>query len=160
MTCWWSDLPNRNWLRDGQFRYDAIGRLTSHTDDLGTFNLSYLGETGQIVQRQLANSTLSTAWGYLPNSGDRRLASIDNIGLSAGQYSDYTFTTTTENFIAAIGETSDTPTTYPTTGTQTASYNNLNQLTSLSGQPFSYDANGNLLSDGQRSYSWDGEDRL
>jgi RHS repeat-associated protein len=44
--------------------------------------------------------------------------------------------------------------------TQTASYNNLNQLTNLSGQAFSFDADGNLLSDGQRNYSWDAEDRL
>jgi YD repeat-containing protein len=28
------------------------------------------------------------------------------------------------------------------------------------GQPSNYDANGNLLSDGQRAYNWDAEDRL
>ena len=44
--------------------------------------------------------------------------------------------------------------------TQTASYNNLNQLTNLSGQALSFDANGNLLSDGQRNYTWDAENRL
>ncbi len=43
---------------------------------------------------------------------------------------------------------------------QTASYNNLNQLTNLSGQALTFDANGNLLSDGQRNYSWDAENRL
>ena len=46
------------------------------------------------------------------------------------------------------------------TGTQTASYNTVNALTNLSGQPFTYDANGNLLSDGARTYSWDAESRL
>jgi RHS repeat-associated protein len=45
-------------------------------------------------------------------------------------------------------------------GSQTASYNNLNQLTDLSGQTLGWDANGNLLSDGQRNYSWDAENRL
>jgi YD repeat-containing protein len=49
---------------------------------------------------------------------------------------------------------------YPTPGTQTASYNNLNQLTGLSGQALTYDADGNLLSDGQRDFSWDAENRL
>jgi YD repeat-containing protein len=39
-------------------------------------------------------------------------------------------------------------------------YNNLNQLTNLSGQALSFDANGNLLSDGQRNYAWDAENRL
>ena len=48
-------------------------------------------------------------------------------------------------------------TAYPGTLTQSGSYNNLNQLTSLSGQARTYDLNGNLTSDGQRSYSWDAE---
>lgn len=53
-----------------------------------------------------------------------------------------------------------TPAPLPTVSTQTASYNNLNQLTNLSGQGLAYDANGNLLSDGPRTYSWDAENRL
>jgi RHS repeat-associated protein len=103
---------------------------------------------------------VETNWSYLPNSGDRRLAQIANVGLSVSQLSTYQFTTTRENFITAITETSDTPTVYPSPGTQTASYNNLNQLTNLAGQTLSYDSNGNLLSDGQRNYSWDAENRL
>lgn len=142
------------------FSYDAIGRLSNHANDLGTFALSYLGQTGQITSRQLAGSTLSTTWSYLPNSGDRRLAEISNVGPSAGQYSSYQYTTTPENQISSITETSDTATVYPAALTQTASYNSLNQLTNLSGQALSYDANGNLLSDGQRNYSWDAENRL
>jgi YD repeat-containing protein len=59
-----------------------------------------------------------------------------------------------------VTETSDAAPVYPATGTQTASYNNLNQLTNLSGQASSYDANGNLLSDGLRNYAWDAENRL
>lgn len=142
------------------YGFDALNRLTSHTSDLGAFTLSYLGQTSQITQRQLANSTLSTAWSYLPNSGDRRLAGINNIGLTAGQFSTYGYSTTSENFISAISETSDSASVYPTTLTQTASYNNLNELTNLSGQTLTFDANGNLLSDGQRNYRWDAENRL
>jgi RHS repeat-associated protein len=142
------------------FQYDAIGRQIGHASDLGSFTLSYLGQTNQVIQRQLANTTLSTALSYLPNSGDRRLTGISNTGLSSGQYSTYRYTTTPENFISAITETSDSPTVYPSATTQTASYNNLNQLTVLSGQALSYDAVGNLLSDGQRNYSWDAENRL
>jgi YD repeat-containing protein len=134
------------------FGYDAIGRLTSHASDLGQFTLNYLGQTGQITRRQLVNSVLATTWGYLPNSGDRRLASVDNVGLSTGQYSNFAFTTTPENFINGIQETSDSGSVYPSPTTQTAAYNNLNQLTDLSGQALSYDADGNLLSDGQRTY--------
>lgn len=134
--------------------------MTGHASDLGSFTLSYLGQTDQITQRQLLNSTLSTSWSYLPNSGDRRLASINNVGLSASQFSNFQFTTTPENFISSITETSDAAAVYPPTTNQLASYNNLNQLTNLAGQSLSYDANGNLLSDGQRTYSWDAESRL
>ncbi|KAA3445852.1 peptidase C39 [Mesorhizobium sp. SARCC-RB16n] len=142
------------------FGYDAVGRMNAHTSDLGSFTLSYLGETEQVTSRQLASSTLSTSWTYLPNSGDRRLAQINNVGLSASQFSTYQYITTPENLITAIAENSDSSAVYPSVSTQTASYNNLNQLTNLSGQALSYDANGNLLSDGQRNYSWDAENRL
>ncbi|RJT23905.1 peptidase C39 [Mesorhizobium waimense] len=142
------------------FGYDAIGRLTSHANDLGSFTLSYLGQTSQVTGRQLANSTLSTTWSYLPNSGDRRLAQISNVGLSISQFSTYQYTTTPENLITAIAETSDAAAVYPSPPAQTATYNSLNQLTNLSGQSLSFDANGNLLSDGQRTYSWDAENRL
>jgi RHS repeat-associated protein len=130
--------------------------------NLGSFALSYLGQMSQITQRQLlpVTSNLATTWSYLPNAGDRRLAGIDNTGLSTGQYSNYGYTTTPENFITAVAETSDASAVYPGALTQTASYNNLNQLTNLSGQALTFDADGNLTSDGQRNYSWDAENRL
>lgn len=76
------------------FQYDTIGRLSGHASDLGAFTLGYLGQTGQIASRQLASSTLATAWTYLNNAGDRRLAGIANTGLSAGHFSNFIFTTT------------------------------------------------------------------
>jgi RHS repeat-associated protein len=142
------------------FQYDAIGRLSVHTDDLGTFTLGYLGQTGQITSRQLASSTLATAWSYLNNTGDRRLAGIANTGLTAGQFSNFTYTTSPENFITGITESSDASAVYPAAGSQTATYNTLNQLTNLSGQALTFDANGNLTADGQRTYAWDAENRL
>lgn len=144
------------------FAYDALGRLTGHGSDIGSFSLSYLGQTGQPALRQLlpATSTLKTAWSYLPNSGDRRLSQIADTGLTAGQYTTLAFGTTPENQIASVTETSDAAALYPATLTQSASYNNLNELTSLSGQARTYDLNGNLLTDGQRSYAWDAENRL
>ena len=141
------------------FGYDTIGRLSSHGSDLGQFTLGYLGQTGQITGNQLGGSTLATTWSYLPNAQDRRLAGIDNVGLSSGQYSDYAFTST-QYFITNITETSDAASVYPAALTQTASYNNLNQLTNLSGQARIYDRNGNLLSDGQRNYAWNAENGL
>jgi RHS repeat-associated protein len=57
-------------------------------------------------------------------------------------------------------ESSDTSAVYPGSLTQTAGYNNLNQLTNLSGQALTFDADGNLTSDGLRNYTWDAENRL
>jgi RHS repeat-associated protein len=144
------------------FGYDAIGRLMSHSSDIGSFALSYLGQTPQIAERQLlpVTSNLATSWSYLPNSGDRRLASIGNTGLSTSQYSNYSYTTIPENLITGIIETSDASAVYPSPITQTASYNNLNQLTNLSGQALTFDTDGNLTSDGSRNYTWDAENRL
>ena len=142
------------------FQYDAIGRLVTHANDLGSFTLSYLGQTGQITGRQLASSTLATSWSYLNNTGDRRLSGIGNVGLTAGQFSTYGYTTTPENFISGVTETSDATAVYPAASTQTATYNTLNQLTNLSGQALTFDAVGNLTSDGRRNYTWDAENRL
>jgi RHS repeat-associated protein len=142
------------------FAYDAISRLTTHASDLGSFAFSYLGQTSRIASRQLASSTLATAWSYLTNTDDPRLAGIPNTGLTAGHFSNFTFSTTPQNFVSSITESSDAAAVYPASGSQTATYNNLNQLTNLTGQTLTFDANGNLTSDGQRAYSWDAENRL
>lgn len=41
-----------------------------------------------------------------------------------------------------------------------AKVNSLNQITSNNGAAFKYDANGNLVNDGIRTYQWDAENRL
>ena len=45
-------------------------------------------------------------------------------------------------------------------GSQNAFYNNLNQVLSFNNNSFFYDANGNLIADGVRTYQWDAENRL
>ncbi|KAA0690914.1 peptidase C39 [Neorhizobium sp. P12A] len=142
--------------------YDAIGRVINHSSDLGAFELSYLGQTQQLTVRQLlpTTSTLKTVWSYLDNTHDRRLAGIANTGLTSGQFTNFTFDTTPENFITGITQTSDAAIIEPSPTLQTAAFNNLNEVTSASGQIYSYDLNGNLISDGARSYSWDADNRL
>jgi YD repeat-containing protein len=142
------------------FQYDAIGRLITHGSDLGSFNLAYLGQTGQITSRALSGSSLATTWTYLPNSGDRRLAGIANAGLSSGQYTNFTFTTNVINQITGLTQSSDATAATPTAASQTATFNALNQISTLNSQSYSYDANGNLTSDGTRTYTWDAENRL
>jgi RHS repeat-associated protein len=169
------------------FQYDAIGRLIGHRDGLGDFALAYLGQTGQLASRQHVGTAVETTFSYLSNSGDRRLAGIDN------QVRQYQYTTTPEDLITGINETksgkqlhnwsfgydnanrllaANTSTgaaygyRYDPTGNivsingQSAAYNDVNEVASLASQPFVYDANGNLLSDGQRNYAWDAENRL
>jgi len=144
------------------FQYDAIGRVINHSSDLGAFQLSYLGQTPQVTVRQLLPSTssLKTTWDYLDNTHDRRLSGIANTGLTAGQFTNFTFETSPENFITGITQESDASVAEPNPIAQTVSFNNLNEITQVSGQIYSYDANGNLLSDGQRTYGWDAENRL
>jgi RHS repeat-associated protein len=142
------------------FDYDALGRLTLHDSDLGTFTFAYLGETDQLTTRQLSGANVATTWSYLGNAGDRRLAAIDNDGFVSGQYADFTYDTAPEDLITGIQTDSDATGATPDEGRLLASYNNLNQLTRFAGQRLTYDANGNLLSDGERNYAWDAENRL
>ncbi|WP_349963057.1 RHS repeat-associated core domain-containing protein [Rhizobium sp. ZPR3] len=143
-------------------QYDAIGRVIDHSSDLGAFQISYLGQTAQMTARQLlpATSSLKTTWSYLDNAHDRRLSGIANTGLTTGQYTNFTFQTSPENLITGITQDSDASVAEPNPAAQTVSFNNLNEITQVAGQAYSYDANGNLLSDGTRTYSWDAENRL
>ncbi len=143
-------------------QYDAIGRVTNHSSDLGAFQISYLGQTSQIALRQLlpATSSLKTTWSYLDNAHDRRLSGIANTGLTTGQYTNFTFQTSPENFITGITQDSDASVAEPNPAAQVVSFNNLNEITQVSDLAYSYDATGNLLSDGERTYSWDAENRL
>ncbi|RXT19601.1 peptidase C39 [Rhizobium leguminosarum] len=144
------------------FQYDAIGRVTNHSSDLGAFELGYLGQTQQLTVRQLlpAISTLKTTWSYLDNAHDRRLSGIANTGLTAGQFTNFTFETTPENFVSGITQTSDETVAEPSPPTQNVAFNILDQITQASGQVYNYDANGNLLSDSTQTYAWDAENRL
>jgi len=78
----------------------------------------------------------------------------------AGHFSNFTFTSTPEDSVAGVAESSDATAVYPPTGSQTATYNSLNQLTNLSGQALTWDTVGNLTADGPRTYTWDAENRL
>jgi RHS repeat-associated protein len=143
------------------YGYDAIGRLTSHAGDLGSFTLAWLGQSGQIASRSLAGSLLESSWAHVTYTNDRRLASVGTTGLTTGQSTSFAYTTNAVNETTDLTQTSDAAIAYPSGSlTQTASYNTLNQLTNLTGQAFTFDANGNLTGDGQRTYQWDAENRL
>jgi RHS repeat-associated protein len=168
--------------------YDKIGRLATHVNDLGTFQLGYLGQTAQVTSR--LSGLLGTDWGYLGNRFDRRLRSIVNTpGGSRYQYA-----TTPENDIAGINEdggyqtwmygydgadrltganasvsgafgygidaASNFTSIQTPSGTTAVTPNALNQIAQYGQTNFSYDANGNLTADYARTYAWDAENRL
>jgi RHS repeat-associated protein len=83
------------------FAYDRLSRLVSHGTALGTFNLSYLGQTGQITGQQSSTGTVGTTWQYDTNTNDRRLKAIDNSGATRS----FNYTTTPESLITQIQET-------------------------------------------------------
>ena len=83
------------------FGYDRLDRLVTHIDPLGRFAISYLGQTNQPTSRQLAGTSDQISWSYLPNSGDRRLAGINNYAIRQ-----YQFSTTPEALVSAITQQS------------------------------------------------------
>lgn len=178
-----------------RFAYDALDRLTRHVSPLGQCSFSYLGQTSQQTGQGCDGIQQSLA--YLPNSGDRRLKSIDNFGAHQ-----YRFSTTPEDLISAIASndpldswkygydadsrllSAKSPggsqlqlaldpdgnmvSVHSGAGDMTLAYNAVNELTGTklttskgsTSVAYSYDANGNLISDGQRNLSWDAENRL
>ena len=142
------------------FAYDPIGRLTTHTNDLGAFALGYLGETGQITSRAPPARPWPPPGATSPTPTTAASRASPTPWSNGGPDFNYSYTTTPENFISSITEASDASAVYPAAGSQTATYNNLNQLTNLSGQAVTFDAVGNVTSDGQRTYTWDAENRL
>jgi RHS repeat-associated protein len=83
------------------FAFDKLSRLTTQANVLGTFDFSYLGQTGQRIGQHLRNGVVGTDWAYDINTNDRRLKSIANSGATRS----YQYTTTPENIISQIAET-------------------------------------------------------
>ena len=69
--------------------YDALGRLQSTTNGLGTFNYGYVNATGRLSHLDYPNGQ-RTNYSYYPNiapggtgNGDQRLQRIENLSTSA-----------------------------------------------------------------------------
>ena len=70
--------------------YDDLWRPTSSTNALDTFNMTYLGKTGQVTG---VNSTAgpSMAYTYGTNAQDRRLTQIKNLGRAGDALSQFDY---------------------------------------------------------------------
>ena len=190
--------------------FDAIGRLASDQNPLGSFSYQYLGQTDQTTR--INGGTVTTSFAYEPNLLDRHLRKILNMARGGAQGALYR--TNAENLITHInefgrpitradeadrddGDDQDNASgsvkhfayrydgvnrlidVRAKSGAQydydladnllsaqgrqinfNASYNDVNQIVAANKTNYKYDANGNLLDDGQRQYSWDAENRL
>lgn len=237
--------------------YDALGRLSSDANALGSFTETYLGDTSQRTLENAEDVPYQVAYQYEENLNDRRLKAILNDRVEQSGTSpvmDYKFTSSPEGLILSrdatdtiedsgdhrhdhghhwgwhrghhwghshgshwglgwfirtlfggVGfghgwhnpgrdddhDSGSTATQYQyddalrLTGVEkdgTVNYiydaadnlveikggdqatqitvNSLNQIQTRDDRSYRYDANGNLVDDGQRSYTWDAADRL
>ena len=70
--------------------YDILGRLSSHVNSTGTFGYTYFGATGRLQSVSYPNGQ-TTAYVYLPNTADKRLAEIHNQKPGASTLSRFTY---------------------------------------------------------------------
>ena len=168
--------------------YDALGRVTTHVDGLGTFQRAYVGQTTQVTSQ--TSGLVGTRWFYDTNLNDRRLTQIVNTPLGSGftykttpenDITSITETTGSQTWsytydladrltkaTSSVGPVyqygydaaSNLGSVQRPSGTTTVVTNSDNEVTTAGGKAFTYDANGNLLSDATRTYKWDAENRL
>jgi RHS repeat-associated protein len=168
--------------------YDDLGRIAKNKNPLGEFDYGYEGDSGQIVSAAIAATPLQWRYGYEPNSGDKRLKSIQ----SPAGARDFTYKTAPENLIAELTERAgDQLKTWKyhydaldrlevaQTNGHTYRYN-LDEADNLIGidtpagpsyytagrdnriaqAPYKWDKNGNRIEDESKTYQWDAENRL
>jgi len=148
------------------FSYDATtGRMTQYAA-----NINSSAVTGTLSWN--ANWTLQklvTVDPYNPGNNNKtcsytyddlaRLSQADCGSANWGQNFSYTDNATTN--IAAFGNISETVISGRTGQSFAAAYSDTtNRLTTIGSTSVTYDSNGNILSDGFHTYTWDGEGKL
>ena len=78
--------------------FDSLGRVSSATNKLGTFNYAYLNVSNRLSSMTYPGGS-STVYTYFPNSQDKRLQEIKNQTSSAALISQFDYTYDTEGQI-------------------------------------------------------------
>jgi RHS repeat-associated protein len=167
-------------LRDGSdqslvgYQYDAAGRLSRETNGNGTATSYSYDAAGQLLQIDNASpaGTIVSSLAYTYDLLGRRTGETSNQGSwsysydASGQLVGADFSSSDPAAISnqsrqyvydAAGNRISTL----VNGVATSySSNGLNQYTAVGGAGYSYDADGNLLSDGVRSYQYNSENRM
>src|ERR1043166_4732401 len=136
--------------------YDALNRMTNvmsgGTNQLVRYTYDALS---QRKRSDLGNGTFAS-YAY---DADGRLTSISNRFSTNGVSFDYTYDRTVNRTSLHVSD--DSFFFKPTTNSQnTFSNNALNEYTLVNGVSYTYDGNGNLLTDGINRYAYDAENRL
>ena len=155
------------------YTYDNAGRRTSMTV-AGQTQMSYSFDPGNRIT-QLTQGTTSIGFSY--DSANRRTVLTLPDGLSYSYSYDNASRLTGISYMSGgsaigslnyqydaagrrIGVSGTLATTSAPASVPSATYNAANQLTNWNGLPSTYDANGNLISDGVHNYSWNARDEL
>jgi RHS repeat-associated protein len=134
------------------YSYDAAERLTTIAQGSVTVNLSY-DEANRRRSLVLPNGIVGT-YGY---DAANQLTSL-SYALSGTVLGDLTYVYDAAGNRTSIGGSWARVNLPPALAS--AAYDAANQLTQWGGQLLAYDANGNLASDGNKSYSWNTRNQL
>jgi RHS repeat-associated protein len=134
------------------YGYDAADRLTSVTQGAASVGLTY-DAANRRTTLALPNGIV-VSYGY---DADSQVTALTYTG-SGGPLGTLTYT------YDAAGRRTSVGGSWARTGLPpalaSATYDAANQIATWNGTPFSYDANGNLTSDGATSYTWNARDQL
>jgi YD repeat-containing protein len=131
----WSCLPN-----SGDRRLAGIANA-------GLRQFNYLTKAEDLITQiqESKSRSLLQSWNISYDSDYRLLDANSSRGAKYGYFLDPV------GNITKLSEPSSS---------KTLIYNNVNELTAVGTQPCRYDADGELISDGARTYAWDAENRL
>jgi RHS repeat-associated protein len=138
------------------YGYDGLDRSTS-VDRSGAVTLANYTYNAR-GSRATFGGGFSTSHAY---HADGRLSTLTNTPIASGYSAQYSFSYNPASQITQMTRDNDAfAWTGATNANESYTPNGLNQYTSALGASYTYDANGNLTSDGSTTYVYDVENRL
>ncbi len=145
-------------------------QVTAHATPLVGRAWTYEGNPQDRRLKSINNSGLARDFQYVISAEDQIARIVESTGATTLQSWDYTYDATRRltrarsangtAFSYAYDAADNITSIQGPSGSRAGAYNSVNQVTSFGGKSFTYDANGNVTDDGERTYQWDAEDRL
>ena len=134
------------------YSYDLASRLTSITKGTQSVQFSY-DNANRITSTTLPNGIVAT---YSYDAGNR----VTSITYTLGQTTVGNLTYNYDSLNRRVSVGGSLASTGLPAAITSATYDAANQVATWNGATFNYDADGNLLSDGSKSYAWDARGQL